>query len=47
MEEDEDEAGEDPDGEMVDRQDFMQLCEAMLDKAQQQLRQMQQAIQRG
>ena len=47
LEEDEDEVGEDPEGEMVDRHDFIQLCEAMLDKAQRQLIQMQQAIQRG
>ncbi|CAL5227419.1 g10379 [Coccomyxa viridis] len=45
--EDEDEAGKDPDVEMVDRQDFIQLCEAMLDKAQRQLSQLQQAMQRG
>ncbi len=32
---------------MVDRQDFIQLCEAMLDKAQRQLSQLQQAMQRG
>ena len=45
--EDEDEAGKDPDVEMVDRRDFIQLCEAMLDKAQCQLDQLQEAMQRG
>ena len=44
---DEDQSGEDPDVEEVDRQAFMQLCEAMLDSAQRQMGQIQQAMKVG
>ena len=42
-----DEAAHDPDVELVDRQAFMQLCEAMLDKAQRQMSQIRQALEKG
>ena len=41
------EEGVDPDIEMVDRQEFLQLCRAMLAKAEQQKGQIQQALQQG
>jgi len=42
-----DEAADDPDVELVDRVAFMQLCEAMLDKAQRQMSQIRQALEKG
>jgi len=42
-----DEAADDPDVELVERVAFMQLCEAMLDKAQRQMSQIRQALEKG
>ena len=41
------EEDDDADIEMVDRQEFLQLCQAMLARAKQQKDQIQQALQQG